>query len=309
MDLDNIIPICGMVMDRFDEWSIFVAVATRRSFAEAARAIGRSPQVVTRAVASLERRLGTRLLHRTTRSVSLTDEGARHLERARPLLADLDALEAQAAPQGPLEGTLTLAAPVLFGRLHVAPVVHELLEENPRLDVRLLLHDRIVSLADEGIDVAVRIGPLADSSLRARYLRDVRVVVCASPDYLRRRGTPKTPDDLRDHDVIAFTATTPIPDRWSFRVEGKRERTVAVRPRLVVNTAEAAIDAAAAGFGITRVVSYQVATHLGDKRLRAVLTGDEAPHIPVSLVQLPGVQSRRVGAFVDLASKRLARSR
>lgn len=293
-------------MDRLDEWSLFVAVATRRSFAEAARALGRSPQVVTRAVAALEARVGARLLHRTTRSVTLTDEGARYLERARPVLADFDALEAQAKERADLDGTLTVAAPVLFGQRHVARVVHAFLEAHPRLSVRLLLHDRVVSLAEEGVDVAVRIGALADSSLRARHVRDVHAVTCASPDYLKRRGTPRSPDDLREHDVIAFTATSPISDRWSFREPGRRERTIPVRPRLVVNTAEAAIDAATRGLGITRVLSYQVDELLRAKELVAVLKRQEDPVIPVSLLQLPGIQTRKVAAFVELAIEMLA---
>ncbi len=290
--------------DRFEEWTLFTAVATRRSFAEAARTLGRSPQAVTRAVASLERRVGARLLHRTTRSVSLTDEGARYLERARPLLAELEALETRA--RGELTGTLVVAAPLVFGRLNVLPIVHDFLVAHPDVDVRLQLHDRVVSLVDEGVDVAVRIGALVDSSLRARSVGSVRVVACASPAYLKKHGLPRTPADLREHHVVAFGATTPIPDRWAFPAGvGRREQTVAVRPRLVVNGAEAAIDAAVRGLGVTRVLSYQVAAELAAKTLRVVLEDHEPPPLPVSLVQLPGIQSRKVTAFVELAAARL----
>lgn len=290
-------------MDRLGEWSVFLAVASRRSFAGAARALGRSPQAITRAVAALEARVGARLLHRTTRSVSLTDEGARYLERARGVLADFEALESRAA--GELRGSLTVAAPVLFGQLYVAPIVHELLAAEPAVDVRLLLHDRVVSLAEEGVDLAVRLGALPDSSLRARRVGEVRSVLCASPAYLKRRGVPGDPADLAVHDVIAFTATTPIPDRWSFRGEGRRDRTVAVRPRLTVNTGQAAIDAAVRGLGVVRVLSYQVEALVEEKRLRVILPDHEASPIPVQLVQLPGAQPRAATAFADLAVTRL----
>src|SRR4051812_10877923 len=228
--------------DRLDDWLLFVSVATRRSFAETARALGRSPQGVTRAVAALEKRLGTRLLHRTTRSVSLTDDGARYLERATTVLADFEALESRT--EGDLHGTVSVAAPVLYGRLYVAPIVQDFLRDHEGVAVRLVLHDRIVSLADEGIDLAVRIGALADSSLRARHVGDVRLVVCATPAYLRRRGAILDVADLARHDVISLTGTTPIPDRWTFG-----RRVVGVRPRLVTTDVQTAIDAALAGIG------------------------------------------------------------
>src|SRR6185295_15988425 len=173
-------------MDRTEEWRVFVAVAGRRSFAEAARALRRSPQAVTRSVAALEQRLGARLLNRTTRSVSVTSEGERFLERGRRVLAELDALESTPDATAPLAGRLSVTAPVLFGQLHVAPLVGAFLAQHPALDARLLLVDRVVSLAEEGIDLAVRIGPLPDSSLRARQVGQVRWVVCASPSYLSR---------------------------------------------------------------------------------------------------------------------------
>ncbi|MFT3838347.1 MAG: LysR substrate-binding domain-containing protein [Myxococcaceae bacterium] len=159
---------------------MFVSVASKRSFVEAARTLSRSPQSVTRAVAAIERRLGTRLLNRTTRSVALTSEGEAHLERARALVADADALENPADAAAPLTGRLSVTAPVLFGQLHVAPVVYEFLRQHPELDARLVLLDRVVSLVDEGLDLGVRIGALPDSSLRARVVGHVRSVVCAS---------------------------------------------------------------------------------------------------------------------------------
>jgi DNA-binding transcriptional LysR family regulator len=290
-------------MDRLEEWRIFVAVESRRSFIEAARALRRSPQAVTRAIAALEARLGTRLFSRTTRSVSLTGDGERYLERSRRVLAEFDLLEAPADAHAELRGALAVTAPVMFGQLHVLPVARELLARHPRLDLRLLLVDRVVSLAEEGIDVGVRIGALPDSALRARLVGHVRSVVCASPDYLARAGTPRTPEALAKHDCIAFTATTPIANRWSFASAGKRERSIAVRPKLTVNTAQAAIDAAVAGLGVVRVISYQVSQLVADKKLRIVLPAAASAPMPMHLVHLPGAQSRAAAAFVELAAE------
>ncbi|HUQ08184.1 MAG TPA: LysR family transcriptional regulator [Kofleriaceae bacterium] len=296
-------------MDRIDEWRTFVEVAGRRSFSAAARALGHSPQAVTRAVAAVEERIGARLLHRTTRSVSLTGEGERYLERARRAVAEVDRLETPDDASAPLAGRLAITAPVLFGQLHVAPIVTAFLAAHPALDIRLLLVDRVVSLADEGLDVAVRIGELADSGLVARQLGHVRSVVVASPVYLRRAGTPRTPADLAEHACIAFAATTTVADRWSFPVPGSRSRTVPVRTRLTVNTGQAAIDAALAGLGVVRLLSYQVDDLVAAGRLQAVLTRFEPPPSPIHLVRLPGGQVRAAAAFIDAAAEALRRRR
>src|SRR6185437_1117508 len=169
---------------------------------------------------------------------------------------------------------------------------------------RLLLVDRVVSLADEGVDVAVRIGALPDSSLVARVVGHVRSVVCASPAYLAKHGTPRKPDDLGEHACIAFTGTTPVVDRWSFPAR-PRDRVVRVRPRLVVNTGQAALAAAASGLGVARLLSYQVASAVARKELRVVLVDDEPAPSPVHLVWLPGLRSRAAAVFVDLAAARL----
>jgi len=290
-------------MDRLDEWRVFAAVAKRRSFVQAARALRRSPQAMTRAVAALEARLGVRLLNRTTRSVSLTSDGERYLERSVRAVAELDALES--VSDAPLAGLLSLTAPVLFGQLHVAPVVGEFLREHPGLDARLFLVDRIVSLADEGLDLGVRIGALPDSALRARILGHVRLVACASPGYLKRAGRPRAPEDLAKHTCIANTGATPIADRWSFPGD-KRERSVSVRARLTVNTGQAAIDAAVAGFGITRALSYQVGHLVAANKLQLVLERFEPPSVPVQLVQLPGAPNRAATTFAEFAARRLA---
>jgi DNA-binding transcriptional LysR family regulator len=298
-------------MDRTEEWRAFVSVAGRRSFIEAARALRRSPQSVTRAVAALEQRLGARLLNRTTRSVSLTGEGERYLERGRRVLAELEALESAPDTRAPLAGRLSITVPVLFGQLHVVPLVCAFLEQHPAVDARLLLVDRVVSLAEEGIDLAVRIGPLPDSSLRARLVGHVRWVVCGSPAYLARAGVPRTPDALARHACISFDAGSPLTDHWTFPAArgrpraGGRGRNVVLQPRLIVNTAQAGIDAAIAGLGVVRVLSYQVERALAEKKLRLVLESVAAPPVPIQIVQLPGVANRLATAFVDFAGDRL----
>jgi DNA-binding transcriptional LysR family regulator len=293
------------MMDRSEEWRVFVAVAGRRSFVEAARALRRSPQAITRAVAALEQRLGARLLNRTTRSVSVTGEGERYLERGRRVLAELDALESPPDAHAPLAGRFSITAPALFGQLHVAPLVYAFLARHPEVDARLLLVDRVVSLADEGIDLAVRIGALPDSSLRARPVSQVRWVVCASPAYLARAGAPRSPEALSRHACITFDAGSPFADKWTFPRAGRRERSIALRPRLIVNTAQAGIDAAIAGLGIVRVLSYQVESALADKKLRLILEAFAAPPVPIQILQLPGAPNRLASAFVDFAAERL----
>lgn len=292
-------------MDRLDEWTVFVSVAQRRSFSLAARALGRSPQSVTRAIAALEERLDVRLLHRTTRSVSLTSDGERYLERSRRALAEFDALELPHDAAAPLTGKLTVTAPVLFGQLHLLPVVCDFLALHAELDVRLLLLDRVVSLAEEGVDLGVRVGALPDSALRARLVGHVRSVLCASPVYLKRAGVPRSPESLAKHACIAFSGTTPIADRWSFPGARGRERSVGVRARLVVDSGQAAIDAAVAGLGIARLLSYQVQSLVAAKRLKTILEPFEPPALPIQLVQLPGLQNRAAAAFIEFAAERL----
>src|SRR5262249_19234118 len=221
--------------DRLDALTIFAAVAEQQSFAEAARHLSRSPASITRAVAALEERLQTRLFNRTTRSVALTDAGARYLESCRRLLATYDELEAVSlGEQAQPRGWINVTAPTKFGRLHVLSIIRTLLGEYPQGDVRLLLLDRVVSFVEEGVGVGVRIGQLPGSSLRAMRVGQVRRVVCAAPQYIAQHGVPMTPRDLCSHTVVACTAVTPLPDRWSFH--GPSGVTaVAVRPRLVVN--------------------------------------------------------------------------
>jgi DNA-binding transcriptional LysR family regulator len=258
---------------------------------------------VTRAVAALEHHLSSRLLNRTTRSVALTDAGARYLDGCRRILSEFEELEAAATGerQGP-RGLLNVTAPVMFGRLHVLPIVRDFLGKYPEVDVRLLLLDRVVSLVDEGLDVGVRLGHLPDSSLRAIQVGHVRRAVYASPDYLARHGTPQTPQDLGNHGCIACSAVTAVPDRWSFERE-QRSFAVAVKPRLIVNTTDAAIDAAVAGQGLTCVLSYQVDNHVAAGRLQRVLVEYEPPSIPIHVLHPAGrYLSPKVRLFIDDAT-------
>lgn len=269
-------------MDRLSTLAAFVTIADKGSFAAAAREHRVSPQAITRAVAALEARLGVRLLQRTTRSVRLTDEGALLLARCRQPLVELDDAERAVVGTGAEpQGSLVVTAPVVFGRMHVVPVVADLLRQHPRLVVRLILSDRFAHLVEEGIDVALRIGELADSALRAVKVGEVRRVLAASPAYLEARGTPSRIAELRNHDVIAFTGIA-ASNEWRFGHDSRAS--VQVSPRLFVNSADAAIGAAAAGLGICRVLSYQVTADVAAGRLRTVLDEAAPPAVPVNLV-------------------------
>ena len=294
--------------DRLDALTIFVAVAEQQSFAEAARQLRRSPASVTRAVSALEERLQTRLLNRTTRSVALTDAGARYLENCRRLLSTYDELEAvNLGERVQPRGWINVTAPTMFGRLHVLPMVQSFLAQYPQVDVRMLLLDRVVSLVDEGLDLGVRIGPLPDSSLRAIRVGQVRRVVCATPQYIARHGIPETPRDLVSHSVVACTAVTPVPDRWSF-YGPNGVASVTVAPRLVVNTTAAAVDAALNGLGLTCIRSYQAEPHAAAGSLEIVLVEYEPPPAPIHIVH-PGGRHlpAKVRLFVDHAAEGLRR--
>jgi DNA-binding transcriptional LysR family regulator len=294
-------------MDRIGSVAVFVEVAERRSFAAAARRLGRSPTAVTRAIGELEARLGVRLLNRTTRAVGVTEAGERFLAGARRVLADLDEIERAAAGEGTApRGELRVTAPILFGRLHVSPIMIEFLERFPDVSVALSLIDRPVDLVEEGLDVAVRIGALAESSAIASRVGALHRVVVASPDYLARRGTPKAPAELGAHAIVAFSGMEGA-DRWVFRGQGG-EASVAIRPRLVVTTAEAAVDAARAGFGVTRVLSYQAADDIARGSLRRLLQAHEGAELPVHLLYPGGRHPPpKLRAFLDFAVPRLRR--
>jgi DNA-binding transcriptional LysR family regulator len=289
-------------MDRIDSVAVFAEVAERASFAQAARHLNRSPASVTRAVAELEARLGVRLLNRTTRAVSVTETGQRFLAGARRVLADLAEIEQAAAGQGQApRGELRVTAPIVFGRRHVLPLVTDFLAQFPEVGVRLMLVDRPVDLVEEGIDVAIRIGTLADTSAIATRVGGLRRVVVAAPGYLKRRGRPKRLGDLAAHDVIAFVGIEGI-QRWRFRAGNEAP----IKPRLIVNTAEAAIDAAVSGFGITRVLSYQAVDALAGKTLVRLLREHEGEEAPIHVLYPDGRHPPpKLRAFLDALMPRL----
>jgi len=287
-------------MDRFDAMRVFVSVATRGSFAEASRSLRLSPSAVTRAVAWLEDELGLSLLTRTTRSLRLTERGAIFLESCRQILDDLDAAERRVRGEdADPRGEMTVAAPVVFGRLHVMPIIDGLLRAHPALKVRLLLSDRNVNLVEEGVDVAVRIGSLADSRLVATTLGAVSRVLVASPAYLAQRGVPASPLDLSAHDLIAFDGLGSV-DEWSFAT---LDRPLRIEPRLSINSLDAALAGAEAGLGITRALSYQVEAAVREGRLALVLQAFATTPLPVSAVY----PARRIGSANVAAFTKAAR--
>ena len=287
-------------MDRIDAMQAFVAVADLHGFAPAARKLKISPSAVTRLIAALEERLGARLLQRTTRSVALTDVGTRYLARARRILADVE--EAERAAEGERtrpSGRLVVSAPLGFGRLHVSPVMSAYLRRYPVVSGELRLEDRMVSLVEDGIDLAVRIGELADSTLVARHVGKMRRIVVASPAYLKARGEPETLSEIASHDTIQFGSTAGLAD-WRFVRDGKEVR-VDYMPRFSSNSSDAAVQYAASGGGLTRVMAYQAAEALNAGKLKIVLQKFEQPAVPIHIVYPTSrLLSAKVRAFIDL---------
>ncbi|TIL43725.1 LysR family transcriptional regulator [Mesorhizobium sp.] len=289
-------------MDRLEAMSLFVAAVEVGSLSAAGRRFGIPLATVSRKVSGLERHLKTRLLNRSTRQLTLTDAGHAYLAACHRILDEVGEAERTAAGEySAPTGELIVTAPIVFGRLHVLPVVTGFLAAYPDVAIRLMLADRIVQLTEEHIDLAVRIGELPDSSLVATRIGSIRRVVCASPAYLAEHGTPETPKDLAAHDCVTFERLT-APAAWTFAT-GKTELTVPIRSRLRVNTAEAAIDAAIAGIGLTRVLSYQIAAAVRSGTLRAVLEAFEPQPWPVSLVHAgQGLLPVKLRAFLDFAA-------
>jgi DNA-binding transcriptional LysR family regulator len=292
-------------MDRLRAMRVFVTVAETESFAQAARRLGMSPPAVTRMVSALEEILGARLLKRTTRSVRLTDAGERYLADCKRILAEVDLAEASVTgAHSEPRGEITVTAPSTFGRMFVAPVLLDFLIRFPQITARTIFVDRITDMIEEGIDVAVRIARLGDSSLSAVKVGTVRSVICASPAYLAARGVPQEPGDLAGMDAIGFTHM-PTDRQWVFRPKNRIE---AVRPptRLFTDKVEVAIAAAVAGYGITRLLSYQVADEVRAGRLQIVLADYEPPPLPVQVVHIEGRKANaRIRSFVDFAVERL----
>lgn len=285
--------------------STFVAVVDSGGFASAARKLNLSPPVVTRAVAELEERLGLRLLTRTTRFVRVTEAGARYADDCRRILADIDEAETVATgTHATPRGTLTVTAPVLFGQLYVTPVLVEYLRQCPEVEAQCLFLDRVVNVVEEGIDVAVRIGDLPDSSLQAVRVGRVRRVLVAAPSYLAAHGTPQHPDELAGHTIVSAAGVTPVSE-WRFNV-GTRPHFQRVQPRLRTTTNDSAIAAVVAGLGIARLLSYQVASHVGSGALRLLLEDCETAPLPVHVLHHEGRHvTQKVRSFVDLAVERL----
>jgi DNA-binding transcriptional LysR family regulator len=288
-------------MDRLQAMTTFVAVVDSGGFASAARKLNLSPPVVTRAIAELEERLGLRLLTRTTRVVRVTDAGARFAEDCRRILAEIDDAESAAAgAHATARGTLTLTAPVLFGHLFVTPILVRYLQAHPETEAQCLFLDRVVNIVEEGIDVAVRIGELPDSSLQAVRVGHVRRVLVASPAYLQQQGEPGDPQDLARHTILSAAGVNPVSE-WRFSSNGAQQ-VLRLQPRLRTNTNDSAITAATAGLGITRLLSYQVAAHVSRGELQIVLADHEPAPLPVHVVHYEGRRaSRKARAFIEMA--------
>ncbi len=292
-------------MDRIDAMATLVAAVDGGSLSAASRALGMPLATVSRKVSDLEAHLGTQLVIRTSRKLMLTEAGQIYLAASRRILDQID--EAERVASGEYRaprGHLTITAPIMFGKLHVAPVILAFLGAYPEIDARLVLGDQVVNLIDDQLDVAVRIGSLPDSAMLATRLGAVRWVTCASPAYLAERGTPETPEALAGHDCVMFEGLY-ASNVWTFGGERQR-RAVPIKPRFAVNTADAAIAAAIGGGGITRVLSYQVADALNSGTLRLILREAEPDPLPVHLVHAgQALVPLKLRAFLDFATPRL----
>jgi len=292
-------------MDKLRAMETFVRIVERGSLTAAADSLRTSAPSVVRMLAALEESIGVRLLNRTTRRIALTDEGREYYQRCKRVLEDIVAADAAlSARRVAPRGRLTITAPVLFGRMHVAPIVIDFLVRHPALQVELRLLDRTVDLVEEGIDAAIRIGRLPDSSLVATAVGQTRRVVCASPAYLKRAGTPKTPADLAAHRCVNFSGVSPG-DEWVFAT-GHDSARVSISPALTSNQIDAVLDACVRGVGLGQFLHYQVQPLLERGKLRRVLAAHEPPPVPIQVVY-PGTRllSSNVRAFVDWSVPRL----
>ncbi len=289
-------------MDRLMEMSVFQSVADRKSFAAAARHLGLSPPTITRAVSALEERIGTRLFVRTTRFVHLTEAGVRYFEDIKRVFVLIEEAETEAAgAHAALRGRLGVTAPVLFGQLFVMPIVMDFLKANPQIKANVMLVDRLVNVAEEGFDIAIRIGDLPDSSMVGVRVGQVRRSVVAAPGYLAREGTPAHPRELTQRSTIMTTSASSSAE-WRFLDKG-HALAVKMEPSLVVNLNEAAITAAVRGWGLTQILSYQAAAEVADGRLQVVLSDFELPPLPVHVVY---PEARKASAKVRKAVEVLA---
>ncbi|SMC94257.1 LysR family transcriptional regulator [Rhizobium sp. RU36D] len=292
-------------MDRLDAMAVLLSVVEQGSLSAASRALHAPLPTVSRKIAELEAHLGVRLLTRTSRRILLTEAGESYVAAAREILERVDEAERRATGEHAApKGDLTMTAPIVFGRLHVLPVITDFLKAFPDINIHLTLSDRTISLADEHIDVALRISELSDSSLIAIRLGSIRTTTYANPAYLARRSHPSNPHDLKDHDCIAFNGVLST-RLWTFR-DGAKEIEVPIRTRLSVNTAEAAVDAAAAGLGITRVMAYQAKRAVEAGLLVPLLENFEQNASPVHLLHISeGLMPLKLRTFLDFATPRL----
>ncbi|MBB2487522.1 LysR family transcriptional regulator [Mitsuaria sp. WAJ17] len=295
----------ALATDRLHLLNVFVAVVDAQGFAGAARQLGLSPPAVTRAIAALERQLGTRLLARTTRSMRVTEAGDRYVEDCRRILGRLK--EAEAAVTGlhhQPQGHLAVTAPVLFGARFVTGIMAEYLQRYPKVSATCLFLDRVVDLVHENVDVALRVGNLPDSSLQAVQVGLVRRVICAAPAYLARCAAPRVPNDLQHHSIIAASAGGPSTE-WRL-AQGKQALSVRLSPRLVTTTNDSALQLALGGLGLTRLLSYQVREHLASGALVTLLDDYAPAPLQLNLVHREGrYASSKVRSFMDLAIQRL----
>lgn len=291
-------------MDRLQSLVVFIAVAEAQGFAEGARRLGISAPSATRGVNALEDRLGARLFTRTTRRVRLTDVGKTYLEDARHVLAQLQAADdaAAGAASNPV-GELRITCSTEFGRIYVAPILMDYLDTYPDVSADVLMVDRVVNIVEEGFDIAVRIGPLPSSGLSAVRVGSVRRIVCAAPDYLARHGRPEQPADLLNHRIVAAAPVSPTTE-WRFG--SAQSDAIRLNPRLRLSSVAAAISVARAGWGLARVLSYQVGPELQDGRLQTVLENYEPAPLPIHLVHVEGRRApAKVRSFIDFAKDRL----
>lgn len=287
-------------MDRLHMMEVFAAVAECGSFAKAARSLRLSPPAVTRAVTALEERLGTQLFLRTTRSVRLTEAGGRFLSDTQRILHEIgEAEEAAAGAHATPRGTLTVTAPVLFGRIYVAPILRDYLDLYPAVSAHALFVDRVVNMADEGVDVAIRIGELPDSSLTAVRVGFVRRVVFGAPGYFAEHGIPARPDELAGHRIVTIENGAVTAVDWRF---ADNAITVRLKSRLSVTTLDTAIETALSGWALARALSYQVAPHVAEGTLQVVLREFEPKPLPIHVVHQEGRRaSAKLRSFVDFA--------
>lgn len=294
-----------MAVDRLLLMTVFVAVAEEEGFAGAARRLNMSPPAVTRAIATLEQHLGIKLLNRTTRYVRVTEAGQRYLEDAKRVIAAADeADESVVGLNAEPRGHIVVTASVLFGRLYVMSGIVAYMKRYAQMEVSALFVDRVVNMLEEGVDVAIRIGELPDSSYRAIRVGSVRRVMCASPNYLEQYGIPKSPEELAQHQIILARGLNSSPEiRF---VKNDAPLTVKVKPRLMVSENDSAIKAAVEGLGITRLLSYQIAPQLAEGSLKIILSEFETKAVPVHIVHNEGrYTSAKIRTFVDLMAERL----